>query len=1428
MRVEHLERRELLATLTSGVGDGHLTVSVNEYGAFGRSGTLAANEDLPNVRDVNDAFYDPPGPIGSAGTVFESGLAIKVGNDPVTFLTAGTIANSGNFTNGQFTSRSNTQLQSTFYYPANANPNTAILRFDLVQRLVPKIVSGTTPVGVTLEQQYTITNLTGSAIDIEVYRYLDGDMLFDTLFGNDGAGMRQVFENEPERVWMTNQATNTNRNDLTYLEVRSDQQGVPEPRVDRWEVGLAFGAIGTGTTQCTPNNPCKNQPFFTTNGPLVDKILNHLPLNNDIVRVPQADIDNNNKVDNGAGDDWAVALRNVYTLQGSASEVYETQTQWGDPEIGDPDPPVIPPPQIGAVRGVKFSDRDGDGVQDPDEPGVAGFRIYSDLNNNGVFDTGEPSTVTDATGAYNLELNLGTHTIREVQQPNWTQTAPAAGFYTVTLVNIGDIVTDQNFGNQAAPGSVSGIVFDDANRNGVFDAGELGLGGALIFADLNNDGTFQPTEPNVTSTAGTGAWNLSNLDPATYVIRQVPPGGYTQSFPANGAPQTVSLQAGQNLTGINFGDRLLDGQINGKVFVDVNGNGVIDPGEPGAGNVIVYVDRDNDCKIGLGENGIVTGPSGTFGLLGIPPGTYTVRLALPAGYDQVLPAPDGSGCNPGLTVTVAPGQPTNLEFLVANTGGSGPDFGDAPAPYPTTLAQNGARATIQANFGLGVLRDGEANGQPSIDARGDDDNLLDDEDGVEMPQFVAAGQVVVLPVTIRTGGSFPGKLQGWIDFNRDGDWNDPGERIFLDLTLPEGTHNLSFVVPASAVPGLTYARFRYGYESGLGPTGPSLVGEVEDYALTIVGANPIAQDDTFPPTGDFTIDPSQPAPTFTLDVLANDSPTLNGIVIVDINAPPELASRLQVVFDAGLGREVILYTPDLSTPVTQETFSYTIADALDPSQTDTATVEVNLSYLAAALDDTAFAQINQTILIPVLNNDLQAGAQIVLQNPLPAGVTATVVTVNGVQMIQYTAPGTEGTQQFQYQLQTSSGLSNAATVTVHVDDPNVVDMNNLVEHRLRLFEPDFSGELLSNVLAPGEEFYVLFEVRDPRTSPVIEPPSPDDLRGVFSAYVDLLYDPTRLEVVPDPNDPFNFDFVTFNFYTTAITADANTPGLINEAGASQSQNADPAGTGFVSVFAVRLRVRADAPEGDALIVTDPTEDPASDTTTFHPPAEVPIDQIAFAQTNIVVDATPPGPPPGGEAEPIVVDLSNGPRGSGLYSNPIDQFDVDNDGLTSPLDALLIINSLNLTGPRSMVGEPRPASMSTKVYLDVDGDDLLTPLDALLVINKLNASVAAAQSEPAPEIDTDAGATHVSLGAGESVTLPLIEQDAPASSLVAESSQDETVLEISSASSATLQDASAHVLAADFALSGYSSHGADDEMDDLLAELAQETCLRWAE
>ena len=42
--VENLEARQLMAVLTSGTGEGHLTVSVNEYGAFGRSGSLEVSQ----------------------------------------------------------------------------------------------------------------------------------------------------------------------------------------------------------------------------------------------------------------------------------------------------------------------------------------------------------------------------------------------------------------------------------------------------------------------------------------------------------------------------------------------------------------------------------------------------------------------------------------------------------------------------------------------------------------------------------------------------------------------------------------------------------------------------------------------------------------------------------------------------------------------------------------------------------------------------------------------------------------------------------------------------------------------------------------------------------------------------------------------------------------------------------------------------------------------------------------------------------------------------------------------------------------------------------------------------------------------------------------------------------------------------------------
>ena len=67
-----------------------------------------------------------------------------------------------------------------------------------------------------------------------------------------------------------------------------------------------------------------------------------------------------------------------------------------------------------AAEGVKFFDLDADGVRDPNEPGIPGFQIYADYNENGKLDPGEPSTVSDRTGRYVLsDIRRDDYTLRE-------------------------------------------------------------------------------------------------------------------------------------------------------------------------------------------------------------------------------------------------------------------------------------------------------------------------------------------------------------------------------------------------------------------------------------------------------------------------------------------------------------------------------------------------------------------------------------------------------------------------------------------------------------------------------------------------------------------------------------------------------------------------------------------------------------------------------------------------------------------------------------------------------------------------------------------------------------------------------------------------------------------------------------------------------
>jgi hypothetical protein len=195
------------------------------------------------------------------------------------------------------------------------------------------------------------------------------------------------------------------------------------------------------------------------------------------------------------------------------------------------------------------------------------------------------------------------------------------------------------------------------------------------------------------------------------------------------------------------------------------------------------------------------------------------------------------------------------------------DFGDAYETrcdepdvrcnyYPTTLARNGARHIINPEVYLGdpytevVHIDAEPDGQPTPDADGDDNNGVDDEDGVILPDSLTPGTTAVVEVL----ASIDGYIDAWIDFNVDGDWDDWGERIFIAEPVSMGSNTLKFHVPMTTTdfePKKTYVRFRFSTTGYLNYYGLARNGEVEDYIVTINEAPEPKLDFGDAPDGDF-------------------------------------------------------------------------------------------------------------------------------------------------------------------------------------------------------------------------------------------------------------------------------------------------------------------------------------------------------------------------------------------------------------------------------------------------------------------------------------------------------------------------------------------------------------------------------------------------
>ena len=171
---------------------------------------------------------------------------------------------------------------------------------------------------------------------------------------------------------------------------------------------------------------------------------------------------------------------------------------------------------------------------------------------------------------------------------------------------------------------------------------------------------------------------------------------------------------------------------------------------------------------------------------------------------------------------------------------SGTDHGDAPASYGDASHTINGTLSIGSNaFGDVDDADAEENSFFSADAMGDDNDNLDDENGVVF-NSLAGGDTVSADVEINNPKGETVNVCAWLDMDIDGTF-DPADGICQVTSAVNPT--LTFDWPGLANTGVltTFVRVRVTPETLTvnDPTGAVMDGEVEDYQVSF-NFNPTA------------------------------------------------------------------------------------------------------------------------------------------------------------------------------------------------------------------------------------------------------------------------------------------------------------------------------------------------------------------------------------------------------------------------------------------------------------------------------------------------------------------------------------------------------------------------------------------------------------
>ena len=535
--------------------------------------------------------------------------------------------------------------------------------------------------------------------------------------------------------------------------------------------------------------------------------------------------------------------------------------------------------KVAKIGNLVWDDTNGNGLQDASEPGIAGVDVLltGTAGDGAVVNLG---TTTNTTGNYTFEnLTPGAYQVTFItptggyvrtaaNDPDGTADANdsdadlASGQSVVEIIVSGEDNPTYDAGFYLPP-SIGDYVWEDQNANGKQETDEPHLVGALVqLVGVNGQGIAVNAN---TSTDVDGHFEFNNLLPGVYhLVFPIPAGYDAATYLDQTGNDATDSDVNPNNGFKTIDETLVSGEHNhtydagfykfttfgNLVWQDYNGNGIQDQNEPGLANTNITLNgtTGNGTTLTLSA---VSGPNGNFLFQNLVPGYYQVTFQKPDGY---WTSPLGSVGTTGdsdsdASLTSGASALTLLSSgevdLSWDAGYYLTDYGDLPTSYATVAGpSNPAFHYLDPNLYLGSCVDAEFNGGDDtavgIPVIGTCAGGSDDENGIEFITPLVGGVAACIKVNAHNTSNTTAVLQGWIDFNGDGDLLDAGEALGLTNNglIPAGGVTdaiYCFDVPANTAfqNGSMYARFRLSPTGGLNSFGPAVGGEVEDYKTDV-------------------------------------------------------------------------------------------------------------------------------------------------------------------------------------------------------------------------------------------------------------------------------------------------------------------------------------------------------------------------------------------------------------------------------------------------------------------------------------------------------------------------------------------------------------------------------------------------------------------